>query len=428
MARIALKLEQQLQLSQMQRLMIQMMQLHGQDLRDFLQEQVTNNPLLDIRYPDVQRSSEKPIENNRSAGDSLEEALMKQLRLQKVERPILLAAGLVIQHLDEKGFFVGNLDDLGGNYNLPEAAMGKGLSLVQSFDPPGIAARSLQEAFLLQAQRRNGVPKGTMLVLEHYYNDFIHGRWERLEKLSGLAIEDLQSIRDFLKTLSQQPAVQHEEKETYIRADIEIYFDTDGKASIRSLEELPEVFFRDDLYEEYMADSDKKTRQFIAKAKRGYLDLQTALSYRWQSIFTVVQYIVDWQRDYFLYNKSLKPLSQKDIAAVTGLSPATVSRVCRDRYALFHHQIYPIQSFLAHLYHQDVEKEGIISDNAIMEKMANYIKNEDEQHPWSDQELTDLLLRENIHIARRTVTKFRQKMNVSNSIMRRRLRKINEMQ
>lgn len=430
MVEMALKLEQKLKLSQMQRLTIQMMQLHGRDLQDFLQEQVTSNPLLDIRYHDVRsrgsRNGEKPIENSRSDGDSLEESLMKQLRVQSFSKQVVLAAGLVIQHLDEKGFFSDDLDTIGQDYQLPLNVMEQGLSLVQSFDPPGIAARSIREALLIQAKRNGHAPVGAIAVLEKQYDDFLHGRWQQLEQQLHLTVEEMRAIRDFLKTLSLQPATQHKDKTTYVRADVEIYCQEDGTLAVRSLEELPDVFFRDDLYATYIAQGDKTTRRFVAKAKQGYLNLQTALAYRWHSIFTVLQYIMEWQHDYFLYHKSLKPLMQQDIALETGLSTATVSRVCRDRYVLFQNHIYPMQSFLAHAYYQDTGDEGVISDKAIMEKMMKFIRQEDVAYPLSDQRLTELLLRENIHIARRTITKFRQKLRIPNSTMRRRLGKINQ--
>ena len=122
MAKIALTLEQKIKLSQMQRLTIQMMTLRGQDLVEFLHEKVTENPLLDIRYPDVRPKAgggaEKPIDNIRSSGDSLEEKLMKELRVQAVSKKVMLAAGLVIQSLDEKGFFAAATDEFIRGYRI----------------------------------------------------------------------------------------------------------------------------------------------------------------------------------------------------------------------------------------------------------------------------------------------------------------------
>ncbi|HJE82799.1 RNA polymerase factor sigma-54 [Megasphaera stantonii] len=426
MAKIALTLEQKIKLSQMQRLTIQMMTLRGQDLVEFLYEKVTENPLLDIRYPDVRPRSgggmEKPIDNIRSGGDSLEEKLMKELRVQSVPKKVMLAAGLVIQSLDEKGFFAAALEDIGVDYGLSVADMEAGLRLVQTFDPPGVGARTIQEALLIQTRRRKDAPAGAEELLMNHYDDFIRGHWKRLEEQMGLSPEGLGRIRRFLKKLALQPAAPADERTEFVRADIEILCDEEGHLTVRSLEDLPDVFFRDDLYTAYGKDGDKATQDFIRKAKRQFLDLQTALAYRRQSIFTVVEHIVKEQGEHFLHGGSLRPLTQKDIAAATGLSAATVSRVCRDRYALFRGRIYPIQSFLAHHYRCDRERDGSISDKAIMEKMARLIAEEDCRRPWSDQDLADYFSQQSVHVARRTITKFRFKMNIPNSRMRRRMK------
>lgn len=426
MAKIALTLEQKIKLSQMQRLTIQMMTLRGQDLVEFLYEKVTENPLLDIRYPDVRPRSgggmEKPIDNIRSGGDSLEEKLMKELRVQSVSKKVMLAAGLVIQSLDEKGFFAAALEDIGVDYGLSVADMEEGLRLVQTFDPPGVGARTIQEALLIQTRRWKDAPAGAEELLMNHYDDFIRGHWKRLEEQMGLSPEGLGRIRRFLKKLALQPAAPADERTEFVRADIEILCDEEGHLTVRSLEDLPDVFFRDDLYTAYGKDGDKATQDFIRKAKRQFLDLQTALAYRRQSIFTVVEHIVKEQGEHFLHGGSLRPLTQKDIAAATGLSAATVSRVCRDRYALFRGRIYPIQSFLAHHYRCDRERDGSISDKAIMEKMARLIAEEDCRRPWSDQDLADYFSQQSVHVARRTITKFRFKMNIPNSRMRRRMK------
>lgn len=426
MAKIALKLEQKTKLSQIQRLTIQMLTLHAQDLTDFLHEQVTDNPLLDIRYKDVRPSGgsgkEKPIDNIKNRGDSLETGLMKQLRVQNVPKSVMLAAGLVIRSLDEKGFFTGNLDLLGQDYALSLEDMEKGLALVQSFDPPGIGARSICEALLIQTRRHDDAPPRTEELLQDHYQEFLTGKWQKLQKEMELSNTDLQAIRDFLKTLALQPAGQAETETEFVRPDVEIYTDESGHLAVRSLEELPEVFFREDLYKEYEEQGDKKTRTYIHKARRAFLDLQSALAYRWQSIFTVMDCIIRHQEGHFLYGDTLQPLRQKDIAAETGLSTATVSRVCHGRYVLFDRRTYAIQDFFAQSYRRDSGADGEFSDQAIRQKMAELIEFEDGAHPYSDQELADHFAAADIHIARRTITKFRLKMHIPNSSIRRRLK------
>lgn len=169
MGTVSLRLEQKLKVTQIQQLTIQLLTLRSQDLIDFLHEEVTKNPLVDIQYRDVRAGGEgreKPIENARDHADSLEVSLLKQVRLMTLEKKVLAAAGLIIQSLDERGFFTGALDELAHVYDLPLEALEDGLKVVQSLDPPGIGARTLAESLLLQTQRRHDVPKGTEELLK----------------------------------------------------------------------------------------------------------------------------------------------------------------------------------------------------------------------------------------------------------------------
>lgn len=420
MAKLSLHLEQKLKLSQFQRLTIQLMQMHSQEITDFLQREVTENPLLDIRYPDVRErrspAGEKPIDNLRQQEDSLETQLLKQLRLQRVPKTTLLAAGLVIQHLDEKGFFTADLDELGQDYQLSLREMEKGLALVQSFEPPGIAARSIQEALLIQARQKRQIPPGTLELLTAHYEKFLQGKWPQLQQELQVTAEGLQQIRNFLKKLSLQPARQAEAETEYVRPDIEIYWQNEDTLAFRFLEELPEVTFRDDLYQQYTREGDKKTRSYIQKAKRRFLDLQTALSYRRQSMEKVFTALIQVQKDYFSRGR-LHPFLQKDLAAETGLSTATVSRICHQSYLLYQGKNYPVKFFFSRDY-----GEAAASYQEILQAIKQLIDSENPEHPYSDQEIAAYLAAQKLSLARRTVTKFRQKLNIPNSRLRRRLK------
>ncbi|MGE1062080.1 RNA polymerase factor sigma-54 [Megasphaera paucivorans] len=425
MADISLKLQLKPKMTQIQSLTIKMLGLQAQDLTEFLYEQITDNPLLDIRYPDVRRSNtpiaEKPIDNIHSREDSLEEMLMKQLRVLTISKKIRMAAGLVIRSLDEKGFFTDDLDSIGIDYGITLTEMEQGLAVVKTLDPPGIGASGINEALLIQTRRCEKVPDHTLELLQYHYEDFLKGKWQRLRTEMEISDTELKCIRDFLKKLSLQPAQQIVQKEEFIRADMEIYTNEKGDLAIRMLEEIPDVFFREDLYASYEKQGDRKTKKYIHKARRAFLDLQAALAYRRQSIFAVVTAMIQQQKNFFLQGEALCPLNQKELAEKTGLSTSTVSRVCRDRYVLFNRRIYAIQDFFAQSYSRisDKNETDYISSRAIMEKIACFIKDEDVKHPYSDQQIAAYLQGQDILIARRTVAKFRLILGIANSNMRR---------
>lgn len=417
--------------SQIQRLTIQVLTLRGQDIRDFLQEQVTENPLLDIQYKDVYAkgapvAGDKPLHQIKDRDDAWETSLLKQLRLQPAPKRDILAAGLIIQQLDDKGFCTEPIDDLGQEYGLDEAAMARGLRLVQSLEPAGIGARTVAECLLLQVRRLPQQRPVVEAVLREYYDDFLHGRWQVIQRGLGISQGLLTQVRDVLKGLALQPLATVDTTQDYIRPDVEIYQDDAGRIQVRSLEELPQVLFRDDLYAQYTAQGDTATRQFVRKAKQQFLDLQSALAYRLQSILTVVTYVAQYQAGYFQDGTALRPLLQVDIAKATCLSTATVSRVCRERYVLWQGCVVPLQQFLARSYFQGNGESGVISDKAIMASLQQMIEAEDKRHPLSDQALTRHFQQQDITIARRTVTKFRLAMHIPSSTMRRRIHALQE--
>jgi RNA polymerase sigma-54 factor len=428
MADVSLQLQLKPKITQLQTLTIKLLTLHSQDLVEYLQEQVTENPLLDIRYHDISSSgsgaAEKPIDNIRSHEDSLEDMLMKQLRVLTLGKRVLMAAAIVIQSLDDKGFFCGDLDELGMGFQFSLAEMKEGLAVVQSLDPPGIGATSICEALLIQVRRNGNAPWGTEKILESYYDDFLHGRWQNLQKELGITDSAMQGICAYLKKLSLQPARHITQEDEFVRADAEIYIDAEGRPAVRILEELPDVFFRDDLYDLYRQGADSKTKSYIRQARRSFLDLQSALAYRWHSVVTILQELAHWQQVYFTHTGVLQPLTQKKLADLAGLSESTVSRVCRDRYILFERQIYAIQHFFGQPYARGDKADNLtyISDAAIKDRINLLLKGEDSLRPYSDQDLASHLQTEGIHIARRTVTKFRLALGVPNRNIRRRLR------
>ena len=425
MGTVSLRLEQKLKVTQIQQLTIQLLTLRSQDLIDFLHEEVTKNPLVDIQYRDVRAGGEgreKPIENARDHADSLEVSLLKQVRLMTLEKKVLAAAGLIIQSLDERGFFTGALDELAHVYDLPLEALEDGLKVVQSLDPPGIGARTLAESLLLQTQRRYDVPKGTEELLKRQYDACLKGRWSQIEKALSLTRDDMRNIRDFLKTLSLQPVSQVSAEEVYIRPDIEIYEDEHHAFQVRSLEVLPEVYFRHDLYDQYVHDGDDETRSYVHRARRAFLDLQSALAYRLHSIMMVMTCIIAHQEGYLRHTATLMPLRQYEVAEETGLSTATVSRVCRNRYVLVEGRVVSVQSFFAGSFSSTAGNGNTVSDQVILQELKEVIDGEDPRHPYSDQVLAQYFQNQGISIARRTITKFRMKLRIPNSHLRRRLK------
>lgn len=411
---ISLSLQLKPKLSQFQQLSIKILTLQTHDLTQLLQDAATENPLLELHYHDVAAAGTTPLDTP-SRPASARASLLAQLRLQSLSQRIFAAAALIIGSLDDKGFFPDDAVSLGATKGFTAQEMACGLAAVQHLDPPGIGAASLQEALLIQTRRSENAPPQTERLLRDFYGDFLNGHWQRLKESLRLSSDDLQSIIAFLKTLSLQPLSRISEETAYVRPEVEVFLTAEQTLSFRFLQELPTVSFRDDLYAVYGKDADRKTKTYLHKARRSFIDLETALRYRRQSISRTLEIILQVQHAAFVVAAPLKPLLQKDIAAAAGLSEATICRVCRDRYLLFNNRLYSFHQFLAQPY---ACGRHSISDDAIKRRIADLIANEDPRHPWSDQELTDTLCRDGITIARRTVAKLRLQAGIPKKSLR----------
>lgn len=418
-------LQQQVKLTQRQVLAMRVLALPTQNLHEFIQEKIIENPLLEMEPVSYKTGKEKESaalwEKIPDRDLSFEEALLRELRCYQCTPAVREGVRRIVCSLDQHGFFTGDLKALGEAGHISYEDMRQALALIQECDPPGVGAASVQESLLLQIKHSEKIPPfGTEAVLREHFTDFLQGRWDTITAKTGVSMRQLRDIRLFLKPFQPYPARQYTQRAAYIRPEVEVQAGENGTFSLRFLEELPPLTFRKDLYDLYYRAGDKETRCFLAKYRQGFLLLQEALAYRRASIIRVMQYILQVQQQFFTRGMAIKPLLQKDIAAVTSLSASTVSRVCRARYMLFQGNVYAFQEFFGRAYACCEENEERVSDKFVMKELQTLIAGEDKLRPLSDQALCDVLGEQHITISRRTVTKFRLKLNIPNSSIRRR--------
>lgn len=417
-------LEQQIKLNQRQLLSMKLLALPMQNLHEFIQEKIVENPLLELDDSFSKEknsySDERFWEQIPDQSRSFESVLLQELRMHISSTRLYEAAKLIVCSLDTRGFFLGDLAKLGEIGGFSSDEMKRALAVVRACEPFGVGASSVQESLLIQLPHQTNVPEGTEMIIKKYFSEFLHSKWDVIERKSGLSFKEVKAVRDFIKKMSPYPAHQFMDNVQYIHPEVEIISLEKGKLGIRFLEELPSLIYRSDLYELYNNTEDKEIRSFLLKHKKNYLILQEALVYRRMSIMKVIQYILQVQKHFFLQYGDIKPLLQKDISLATGLSASTVSRVCHERYVLFKGKIYAVQDFLGRAYVCGAKKKEPVSDKFVMQQLKNLIQGEDKLRPLSDQEICSVLEKYKISISRRTVTKLRLKLNIPNSSMRRR--------
>ena len=461
------QLQQKLSPQQIQ--LMRLLQLPVTELEQAIKEEVEKNPLLEA---EVQDEMPLPQTDNRSDWDSDEdegfdydyrehlesdpnevrrefvvsdsytasERLMQQLSLRHLtERQQKIATELV-GTLDDAGYLSRDLalvtNDLAFRQGIDatQEEVLEVLRIIQSLDPAGIGARSLQECLLLQLERlqesegtTDTLSTATAIVRNHF-DDFANHRYSRISEAMGIDSEELDAAADIIRSLNPKPlGSDSEDNDTaaYVTPDI-VLTQHDGQLSFfLNDSHLPHLslntYYTDMLAAMEKEGGDRETLRFL-RSKQGdaqaFIDL---LQQRHDTIVRIMRYIVKHQRQFLLTGNSdmLVPLRQREVAEATGLDISTVSRMANSKY---------IQTDFGTIQLKDCFSKGMATEDGdevavetIKQCLSEAIAAEDKHAPLSDDALAKLFNERGLPIARRTVAKYREQLGIPVARLRRAL-------
>lgn len=292
------------------------------------------------------------------------------------------------------------------------------LEVLQQFDPPGIGARSLQECLLIQVRRDENNPNKDLLIklLDKYFDDFIHKRWQRIEQrlhINHAQAEQLQ--REILK-LNPRPGgtlgAKSADRAQSIQPDFYVDTDEDGTITVTlSRGNQPSLIISSDAD----GQQDAFVRQYV---ERGQMFIN-ALQQRSETMMRTMQAIVKLQKPFFQEGDEtlLRPMKLEDVATATGYDISTISRVSNSKYVETTFGTYPLKWFFTHKATQNEDGDDVTA-RQIMAALRRHIEQEDKRQPLSDERLTQLLHADGFSTARRTVAKYRELMGIPVARMR----------
>jgi RNA polymerase sigma-54 factor len=426
--KIGLMQEQSLKLKMTQELQqaITLLQYSSTDLLSYVQELTMENPLIEVNetysspYRQTRANSDKQsfIENTFEEKTCLRKHLRNQLvdfSMKKRERACL---DLLIDALDANGYLKDDLVELAKVLNVSEELLESKLYLLQSLDPAGIGARSLQECILLQLRRlpvRNIVAE---TIISDHFRSFAEKSWKDLSRKVNVPISEIQEIQHEIKKLEPRPGLKYESDEpTYVTPDIIIKRSNSELHIIYNDELLPQLAFSQPLESNGTITLDPETKDYYSKKLTQGKWLQRALEQRKETMINVMKVILQKQKDYFMHGKSLlKPLTLKDIADTLDIHESTVSRTVKDKFVQTPHGLVSMKSFFSNKLD---EETGEVSTTSVKMKLKELIDSEDKKKPLSDQKIANgLKASYGINISRRTVTKYREQLNIPTSVIR----------
>ncbi|RZM19868.1 MAG: RNA polymerase sigma-54 factor, partial [Pedobacter sp.] len=401
------------------------------DISDYVHEgddDVGDYKLRDDNYPEQDDNRVMP----HKVETSFIEMMLQQLGMLKLTEHQQKVAEQIVGSLDDDGYLRREIsaiiDDLAFRQNVhtSEEEISDLLVQIQQFDPPGVGARNLQECLLLQLERKidNGPSVELAIkVLEKYFDEFTKKHYEKIQRALTLSDDQLREIITQIVKLNPKPGGHVGEAgkgSNYIIPDFFIV-NNNGKLELTlNSKNAPDLRISEG-YRDMLKDYDKGTKKdkrqkeavlFIKQkidSAKWFID---AIKQRQNTLLNTMEAIMNYQHDFFLTGDEtdLRPMILKDIAERTNLDISTVSRVANSKFVQTEFGTYRLKFFFSESLQTDSGEE--VSTREVKKILTDLIEEESKKHPYSDEKLTEMLQEKGYNIARRTVAKYREQLNI----------------
>lgn len=436
---VSIQQTQKLALTPQMEQSLSVLQMGTEELNQCIEEEVLSNPMLDYakdpEKKEVRRSQGEgigyysrrktedtdyqsyinAIADEKSEDTELAEYLRMQLYTKKISPRRQKIGEYLIECLEESGYLKMDMDELAKGIGLSKEELEREIRFMQTLEPCGVFARDLKECLLLQVQGEEQMQRQARLLIEKYLDEIAQNKIPQISKQTGLTTAEItKTIRYIKEELEPVPGRGYgcANRNEYIYPDITVKEDEKGYRIILNKEKVHTL----ELNREYLpmlgqvhsSEENKYLKEQYQKAK---ILLQN-IGKREETLAAVAEAIVDWQREFFEKGKaSLKPMNLLDIAQELDVHESTVSRAVRDKYLECRWGIFELKYFFSN-------KTSDGNNCNVLTCIQEIIRSENKQKPLSDAKIAEQLEKKGIRISRRTVTKYREQMQIPNTQMR----------
>lgn len=359
-----------------------------------------------------------------SREEALSDYLLWQIRFLDLSEQEKTVAYEVIGNLNDNGLLQATADEIAASCGFDSGMVAEIISKLQlQLEPPGIAAQSLQQALLLQLQRKEHPDNLAITIVRDHLPLLEKRDWPQLARILNTDIERVRQAGVLIAGLEPRPGRTFFSDESLAVTPDATVSESDEEGERYHIEihneRIPELRVNH-YYRKMLRDKtlDQKTREFLKEKAEAALNFIRALRQRKSTIRQITEAVVEAQADFFDHGFShLKPLRLKDIANQLGIHESTVSRAMNNKYIATPQGTIPYRSFFSS--RLDTVTGPAESQKSIMEKIKGLIQKESPDKPLSDQELVRLIQQDGVRIARRTVAKYRELLKILPSHMRR---------
>ena len=351
---------------------------------------------------------------------TLQQHLQQQLDLSMVEPPVRAAAQSIIGNLDERGFLDLPARELGQRLGIKTAHLDAGLKLIQSFDPAGVGASGIAESLLLQLERASGTETIEYRIVRDHLEDLARKRQPQIAKALGTSLERVAEAASCIGRLTPNPGGDFNPTgNPYIVPDVVIEWNDEGLLEARLTgESLPNLRIND-YYKDMIGRSgvDAKARQYLREQIRDGRSLIRSISLRQETILAIAHKLIEHQQLFFRKGpRHLRPLTMNEIADELGMHATTVSRAVAGKYVLTPQGLMEMRAFFATGYQTEDGNE--VSNAGVRQALQQLVASENAAKPMSDEALMKALAAQGITVARRTIAKYREQLNILPSHLR----------
>ena len=433
---------------------IQLMAMPLQELKFTIREELEKNPALEVLEEKTDESLESAerateeydiFENSSDPGytrrldneasdskrkfmegalarpESLHDHLVWQLRVQPISQREFLVGELLIQNLDDNGFHIEDPELLVNGDDIK--LLPKMMDLIQGLEPAGTCTADYRESLIVQTRRFSDAPEHTEDVLLNHLDFLERGKFVELARKFRISPDDVQEILEFIKTLDPFPGRRYSTSSSmYVIPDLMIKMKDGEFVLVLNDEEIP-VLGVNPFFTEIMKNgkerSEKNVKRFVNSSLKDARWFIRSIHQRNQTLLKIAKAIVEFQRDFFTKGpKYLVPLTLRDIAEEVDVHETTVSRITTSKYVQTEWGIYELKYFFSNSISGAGSQGSRFSKEGVKQVIKELIENHESVKHLSDQKISDLLKKQGINIARRTVAKYRNELDIDSSYRR----------
>jgi RNA polymerase sigma-54 factor len=361
---------------------------------------------------------ELPFENMVRSVSSLNDHLDEQLRF-ATEDPVVRKIGEeIIGNLDEDGYLRAELSEIAARCDVDVATVEPVLAMVQAFDPPGVAARNIQECLLIQLKSDPNPDPVSVEIVEQHFEDLTRRRYPDIARALRLPLDRVMESVEEIMGLEPKPGRRFGGNDSrYIVPDVVVHKMGTEYVVVLNEDGIPRLRVNS-LYRSLLRNNGDEAKQYVEQKLRSAMWLIKSVDQRQRTLRKVTQSIVKFQRDFLDKGIAhLKPLSLRDVGEDIGMHESTISRVTTNKYVETPQGLFELKYF----FHSGIASgDGeMVSSVSVKKMIQDLLANEDSAKPLSDQEVAQVLKGRGLVIARRTVAKYREELGILPSHQRR---------